>query len=177
MFEESLKAFKNLIYINTNDVDEEMFSSTNIINKLSSESIEQVYNIKLEFYNSNNSITYADVKNNFIFNDAHSLDKLNKLSQKKPNSKKVNDKKKLLGRKRLDAQYTEIGHDKHSEDNKMRKLKTNLLEYILIELNESLMNKKYKIYRIDLSISILYLLLIFEFVNISSIVLCNSFKL
>ena len=34
--EESLKAFKNLIYINTNDVDEEMFSSTNIINKLSS---------------------------------------------------------------------------------------------------------------------------------------------
>ena len=149
MFEESLKAFKNLIYINTNDVDEEMFSSTNIINKLSSESIEQVYNIKLEFYNSNNSITYADVKNNFIFNDAHSLDKLNKLSQKKPNSKKVNDKKKLLGRKRLDAQYTEIGHDKHSEDNKMRKLKTNLLEYILIELNESLMNKKYKIYRID----------------------------
>ena len=82
-----------------------------------------------------------------------------------------------MGRKRLDAQYTEIGHDKHSEDNKMRKLKTNLLEYILIELNESLMNKKYKIYRIDLSISILYLLLIFEFVNISSIVLCNSFKL
>ena len=51
MFEENLKAFKNLIYINTNDVDEEMFSSTNIINKLSSESIEQVYNIKLEFYN------------------------------------------------------------------------------------------------------------------------------
>ena len=97
-----------------------MFSSTNIINKLSSESIEQVYNIKLEFYNSNNSIIYDDVKNNFIFNDAHSLDKLNKLSQKKPNSKKVNDKKKLLGRKRLDAQYTEIGHDKHSEDNKMR---------------------------------------------------------
>ena len=78
MFEESLKAFKNLIYINTNDVDEEMFSSTNIINKLSSESIEQVYNIKLEFYNSNNSIIYDDVKNNFIFNDAHSLDKLNK---------------------------------------------------------------------------------------------------
>ena len=70
-----------------------MFSSTNIINKLSSESIEQVYNIKLEFYNSNNSITYADVKNNFIFNDAHSLDKLNKLSQKKPNSKKLMIKK------------------------------------------------------------------------------------
>ena len=70
-----------------------MFSSTNIINKLSSESIEQVYNIKLEFYNSNNSITYNDVKNNFIFNDAHSLDKLNKLSQKKPNSKKLMIKK------------------------------------------------------------------------------------
>ena len=146
MFAEGLKALKNLIYVHTNNDDEEMFSSANIINKLSLESHEQAYNIKLEVYNS---IMHDDIKNNSIHNENQNLDELNKLSQKKPKSKKVNNKKKLLGRKRLDAQYTEIGHDKHSEDNKMRKLKTNLLEYILIELNESLINKKYKIYRID----------------------------
>ena len=43
---------------------------------------------------------HDDIKNNSIHNENQNLDELNKLSQKKPKSKKVNDKKKKIRKKR-----------------------------------------------------------------------------
>ena len=87
-----------------------MFSLTIIIPKLSIESNGQVNNF--EFYNS---LILDIVENNFIFNDNQNLDKLKKLCKKMPQSKIINNKKKFLGRKRLNAQYTDKGYDNHSE--------------------------------------------------------------
>lgn len=63
---------------------------------------------------------------------------------------------KNLGRKRNEIKNSyqdDSKHGKYSEDNMMRKIKTNLLEYILNSLNNSLINKNIKFYRIDKEIS------------------------
>ena len=44
-------------------------------------------------------------------------------------------------------------HDKYSPDNIMRKIKTNLMDYIVNELNESLEDKTHKFYKVSSSIS------------------------
>lgn len=44
-------------------------------------------------------------------------------------------------------------HDKYCKDNLMRKLKTNIMRFVLKMLNNSLNNKSYKFYQIDKSIS------------------------
>ena len=60
-------------------------------------------------------------------------------------------KSKFMGRKRMNEKHdlieSSIGnktHDKYSEDNLMRKIKSNIMDYILNKLNCSLYNKSYK---------------------------------
>ena len=90
--------------------------------------------------------------NNFRFQDFYGkidLEKLRMLLKTKANEIKVISEK-ILGRKRKkNILLNYQGHNKNSEDNMMRKIKTNLMEYILNLLNNSLKNKEYKFYRID----------------------------
>lgn len=75
----------------------------------------------------------------------------------KKNLKKMGTgKSKFMGRKRMNEKHdlieSSIGnktHDKYSEDNLMRKIKSNIMDYILNKLNCSLYNKSYKFIRID----------------------------
>lgn len=57
--------------------------------------------------------------------------------------------KKKRGRKKTKENNIESKHDKDSEDNKMRKIKTHLMEHIVYKLNESQENKKNKFYKIN----------------------------
>lgn len=68
--------------------------------------------------------------------------------------------KKLMGRNKKNPETKEPiktdnsnAHDRNSEDNKMRKLKTNIMEDILNELNESLDDKTLKFKRLHPGIS------------------------
>ena len=90
--------------------------------------------------------------NNFRLQDFYDkidIEKLRILLKRETNEiKKLSNK--ILGRKRKkNILLNNQGHNKNSEDNMMRKIKTNLMEYILNLLNDSLKNKEYKFYRID----------------------------
>ena len=109
------------------------------------ESYEDTYNLDLRYFNSipilqesiqqhqniNQSINIIqnDVKYNIIENDGKNpIDFLKR-------------KRKVLEKK--------ISHDKHCHDNMMRKIKTNIMDYLLNKLNDSLIDKEYKFHRID----------------------------
>ena len=63
-----------------------------------------------------------------------------------------NNQKKVCGRKSKNS--NEIGkHNKFSEDNIMRKIKSGFSSYVHEKLNESFINKKYKFYQIDSKIN------------------------
>ena len=66
--------------------------------------------------------------------------------------------KKLLckkrGRKNKNPEKKKkVEHDKNSPDNMMRKIKTNLLDYIINKLNGSLQDKTFKFYKISSDVS------------------------
>ena len=76
----------------------------------------------------------------------------------KPEGKENNKANKLLcqkrGRKSTNPEKKKkVEHDKNSPDNMMRKIKTNLLDYIINDLNESLEDKTLKFYKISSDIS------------------------
>ena len=63
-------------------------------------------------------------------------------------------KKKNRGRKKKEERYLDdSGHGKYSEDNIMRKIKTHLMEQIVIILNNSLNDKTNPFYKIDKEIN------------------------
>lgn len=76
----------------------------------------------------------------------------------KPEENDNNKPKKLLCKKRgrknnNPEKKKKVEHDKYSQDNMMRKIKTNLLDYIVNYLNESLEDKTFKFYKISSDIS------------------------
>ena len=83
------------------------------------------------------------------------------LNKKKKKSKDKNDfLGKKQGRKSLnelndedDDEEKEEGHNKYSEDNIMRKIKTNIMDYSLNKLNNSLKNKAMTFLKIDKKLS------------------------
>ena len=66
--------------------------------------------------------------------------------------KTQNSKKKNFGRKNKDSK-DKGDHNKYSEDNIMRKIKSNFLSYIHTNLNDSFNNKKYQFLKLNPKIS------------------------
>ena len=78
----------------------------------------------------------------------------NNIEEKEEQSISLLGKKKNRGRRKKDAKRTnDEGHGKNSEDNKMRKIKTHLMDIIVNIINESLKDKTYPIYKIDKEIN------------------------
>ena len=67
-------------------------------------------------------------------------------------SEKVNDGKTKCGRKKKDS-IIKGNHNKNTEDNIMRKIKTNFFKYINQQLNEKLKNKNYQFLKLDSKIN------------------------
>lgn len=66
-------------------------------------------------------------------------------------TKKEAEKPNFLGRKKYEEEEKK-SHDKHDKfciDNMVRKIKTNIMDYILNKLNDSLIDKELKFHRID----------------------------
>ena len=127
---------------------------------------EDINDEDIYFIKENQNKTGLDVGNNYQnltkLNENEEKTKKEKEKETKFTTKTKKDNKgnvqkkngKGLGRKRLDEKKKadnedDSGHGKYSEDNMMRKIKINLLEYTLNSLNNSLINKDTKFYRID----------------------------
>ena len=69
----------------------------------------------------------------------------------KSNPKEILNKKRGRKNKGIDNQRDseEEVHSKEKEDNKMKKIRTHLIEFIVKKLNDSLIDKSYKFYKID----------------------------
>ena len=69
----------------------------------------------------------------------------------KSNPKEILNKKRGRKNKGIDNQRDseEEVHSKEKEDNKMKKIRTHLIEFIVKLLNDSLIDKSYKFYKID----------------------------
>ena len=105
--------------------------------------------IKNEFHGYNNGLFFSFCMNDIYNNNENLFEENNK----EPNS--FLGKKKNRGRKKKEEKKDsdDSGHGKNSEDNKMRKIKTHLIEQTVILLNESLNNKTNQIYKIDKEIN------------------------
>ena len=89
----------------------------------------------------------------FIFNFDDNSDE-EKEKEKEEQSMSFLGKKKLRGRRKKNAKRTnDEGHGKNSDDNKMRKIKTHLMDIIVNIINDSLKDKTYPIYKIDKEIN------------------------
>lgn len=78
----------------------------------------------------------------------------NNIEEKEEQSISLLGKKKNRGRRKKDVKRTnDEGHGKNSEDNKMRKIKTHLMDIIVNIINDSLKDKTYPIYKIDKEIN------------------------
>ena len=139
------------IYFNNND---------KVSNLITEEKPEK----KIE--NENNYTTVKTPENqNFIPNLINGQ-QIIKNKKKKNYKKEGNDLflGKKLGRKKVkknendekdeeQEKENDIGHDKFSEDNIMRKIKTNIIDYTINKLNDSLIDKNYQFLKIDKKIS------------------------
>ena len=69
----------------------------------------------------------------------------------KSNHKEILNKKRGRKNKNIDnvKDNEEEVHTKEKEDNKMKKIRTHLIEFIVKKLNDSLIDKSYKFYKID----------------------------
>ena len=99
-----------------------------------------------------------------LFVDPHDDEKIGSTTLSPPKNledEKILKNKKVMGRKRKNSGAIEIiktdnpkVHDRNSEDNKMRKLKTNIMEHqILNKLNQSLTDKSLQFYRLHTDVS------------------------
>ena len=118
---------------------------------------------KVEIENNNTTVRTPEVLGQNI--EIKDNEKNNEIKKKKT-CKNAKEKKegndflgKKTGRKRLDPndndeiQDESEGHNKFSEDNMMRKIKTNLMEYIFDKLNESLTDKSFQFFKITKEVS------------------------
>ena len=118
---------------------------------------------KVEIENNNTTVRTPEIPGqNFEIKD---IEKNNEIKKKKT-CKNAKEKKegndfleKKTGRKRVDPndndeiQDESEGHNKFSEDNMMRKIKTNTMDYIYDKLNESLTDKSAQILKITKDVS------------------------
>ena len=138
---------KNLYYCNNK-------SQENNINIIKDEKEKTKKATEIENYNTTLK-TPAPVNNNNI-DEQENKKKKSKKDNKQENKDFLNKKK---GRKKIDKIFNEEdreieeGHNKFSEDNIMRKIKTNIIEFIIINLDESLKNKNMTFLKINKHLS------------------------
>ena len=102
-----------------------------------------------------NDIPEPNNENIFSFgiNDINNNNEIN-FEQNDIEPKSFLGKKKNRGRKKKEERYLDdSGHGKYSEDNIMRKIKTHLMDQIVIILNNSLNDKTNPFYKIDKEIN------------------------
>ncbi len=119
----------------------------NTITKTKKEKTEEI-EIKNDIPEPNNENIFS-----FGINDINNNNQIN-FEQKDIEPKSFLGKKKNRGRKKKEERYLDdSGHGKYSEDNIMRKIKTHLMEQIVIILNNSLNDKTNPFYKIDKEIN------------------------
>lgn len=115
----------------------------NTITKTQKEKIEENEN-KNELIEFNNENIFS-----FGINNINNNNEIN-FEENDQEPKSLLGKKKTRGRKKNGEKYfDDSGHGKNSEDNIMRKIKTHLMDQIVIILNNSLNDKTNPFYKID----------------------------
>lgn len=119
----------------------------NTITKTKKEKTEE-NEIKNDIPGPNNENIFS-----FGINDINNNNEIN-FEQNDIEPKSFLGKKKNRGRKKKEERYLDdSGHGKYSEDNIMRKIKTHLMDQIVIILNNSLNDKTNPFYKIDKEIN------------------------
>ena len=119
----------------------------NTITKTKKEKTEEI-EIKNDIPEPNNENIFS-----FGINDINNNNEIN-FEQNDIEPKSFLGKKKNRGRKKKEEKdLDDSGHGKNSEDNQMRKIKTHLMEQIVIILNNSLNDKTNPFYKIDKEIN------------------------
>ena len=119
----------------------------NTITKTKKEKTEEI-EIKNDIPEPNNENIFS-----FGINDINNNNEIN-FEQNDIEPKSFLGKKKNRGRKKKEERYLDdSGHGKYSEDNIMRKIKTHLMDQIVIILNNSLNDKTNPFYKIDKEIN------------------------
>ena len=123
------------------------------------ESYEDTKNWDLRYFKSFPIFPENDSNNSFHIqpiNQQPYYEKTNKFIIKKNSQinlikNEEGKNKTILGKKKA-KEKVKKSHDKHDKfciDNMIRKIKTNIMEYILTKLNDSLNDKEFKFHRID----------------------------
>ena len=119
----------------------------NTITKTQKEKIEEnEYKIELPEFNNENIFSFG-------INNINNNNEIN-FEENDIEPKSLLGKKKTRGRKKEGEKYFDDSvHGKNSEDNIVRKIKTHLMDQIVILLNNSLNDKTYPFYKIDKEIN------------------------
>lgn len=130
---------------NESNRNEDNLNDNNLGNKEFLRFLEQ---ISLETQKNISSNT-GHTSTNFLTHKIEREEEKNGQNEENGNNKDQEEKKENIEKKKDKINKGKKVHDKKAEDNKIRKIKTNIFKYILLKLNNSLSNKISRFNRLD----------------------------